>query len=232
MYLWHFPLFIYLDHARTGLTGYPLFAVRVAATLVVATGSFYLIERPIRQGTLLPGWRSWAVTPLAVVGTAAALVAATSVPGGGGEGADRPPASRRAGDRDTGQGAGGRGLHRPDPRHRPQRYARDYGVDRSTAGSWVAGSPTAPSTRKRVWTLPWRSSAAARRRTQWPALWKADIAKDHPNVVMILAGRWEVSNRTYDGHWTNIENPTYAAYVQRQLEYAVAWPAPAGPRSS
>ena len=26
MYLWHFPLFIYLDHARTGLTGYPLFA--------------------------------------------------------------------------------------------------------------------------------------------------------------------------------------------------------------
>ena len=52
-------------------------------------------------------------------------------------------------------------------------------------------------------------------------LWKADIAKDHPNVVMILAGRWEVSNRTYDGRWTNIENPTYAAYVQRELRYAV-----------
>ena len=32
LYLWHFPLFIYLDHARTGLTGYPLFAVRVAVT--------------------------------------------------------------------------------------------------------------------------------------------------------------------------------------------------------
>ena len=38
---------------------------------------------------------------------------------------------------------------------------------------------------------------------------------------MILAGRWEVSNRTYEGRWTNIENPTYAAYVRRQLEYAV-----------
>ena len=51
-------------------------------------------------------------------------------------------------------------------------------------------------------------AAGHRRRRQWPAIWKADLAKDHPNVVMILAGRWEVSNRTYDGHWTNIENPT------------------------
>ena len=58
----------------------------------------------------------------------------------------------------------------------------------------------------------------APRRLQWPSLWKADIAKDRPNVVMILAGRWEVSNRTYEGHWTNIENPTYAAYVERELQ--------------
>jgi hypothetical protein len=42
-----------------------------------------------------------------------------------------------------------------------------------------------------------------------------------PNVVMILAGRWEVVNRTYEGHWTNILNPTYAAYVKRQLRLAV-----------
>ena len=52
MYLWHFPLFIYVDHARTGLTGYPLFAARLAATLLVATASFYVVERPIRQGHL------------------------------------------------------------------------------------------------------------------------------------------------------------------------------------
>ncbi len=58
-------------------------------------------------------------------------------------------------------------------------------------------------------------------RSQWPEIWKADIAKHQPNVVMILAGRWEVSNRTYDGRWTNIEHPTYAAYVKRQLQYAV-----------
>ena len=38
---------------------------------------------------------------------------------------------------------------------------------------------------------------------------------------MILAGRWEVSNRTYDGHWTDIEDPAYAAYVRRELTNAV-----------
>ncbi len=43
--------------------------VRVAVTLVVATASFYLVERPIRQGSLLTGWRAWAITPVAAVGT-------------------------------------------------------------------------------------------------------------------------------------------------------------------
>ena len=55
----------------------------------------------------------------------------------------------------------------------------------------------------------------------WPRIWLTDIAKDKPNVVMILAGRWEVANRTYKGEWTSIENPTYATYVRHQLEYAV-----------
>ena len=56
---------------------------------------------------------------------------------------------------------------------------------------------------------------------QWPNLWRLRIADVHPNVVMILAGRWEVTNRTYQGRWTNIENPVYAAYVKSQLQLAV-----------
>jgi peptidoglycan/LPS O-acetylase OafA/YrhL len=39
MYLWHWPLFLYIDGARTGLTGYPLFGVRALATVAVATWS-------------------------------------------------------------------------------------------------------------------------------------------------------------------------------------------------
>jgi hypothetical protein len=56
---------------------------------------------------------------------------------------------------------------------------------------------------------------------QWPQIWRFQVRTRHPNVVMILAGRWETANRTYEGKWTNIENPVYAAYVRSQLVMAV-----------
>ncbi len=220
MYLWHFPLFIYIDHARTGLSGYSLFAVRVAVTLVVATGSFYAIERPIRQGTLLTGWRSWAITPVAVLGTAAALVAATSVPAVAAK-APPPPASA------LGTSPPVRALVVGDSTALTldiglNEYARDYGIDPFNGGILGCGVTDGAEYQEKGVDAPMAAQCqGAPPQSQWPALWKADIAKDHPNVVMILAGRWEVSNRTYDGRWTNIENPTYAAYVQHQLRYAV-----------
>jgi peptidoglycan/LPS O-acetylase OafA/YrhL len=80
MYLWHFPLFSYINHARTGLTGWTLFGVRFVPTLVIATLSFYLVERPIRTGTFLSSWRAWIITPVAVLGVALAVLAATVAP--------------------------------------------------------------------------------------------------------------------------------------------------------
>jgi peptidoglycan/LPS O-acetylase OafA/YrhL len=223
MYLWHFPLFIYLDHARTGLTGYPLFAVRVAVTLVVATGSFYVIERPIRQGTFLTGWRTWAITPVAVLGTVAALVAATTIPAV----AEKAPVpSPSASALDTGPPV--RALVVGDSTALTldiglNEFARqDYDVEPFNGGILGCGVTDGAEYQEKGVDAPMavqcRGTPA---RVQWQTLWKADIVRDHPNVVMILAGRWEVSNRTYDGHWTNIENPTYAAYVQRELRDAV-----------
>ncbi len=223
MYLWHFPLFIYLDHARTGLTGYPLFAVRVAVTLLVATGSFYAVERPIRQGNVLRGWRTWTITPAAVLGTAAALVAATSISAVAAKAPATPsPASA---------------LHSGPPVRvlivgdstaltldiGLNEYAvRDYGIKPFNGGILGCGVTDGAEYQEKGVDAPMAAQCrGAPPQSQWPALWKADIAKDGPNVVMILAGRWEVSNRTYEGHWTNIENPTYAAYVERELKDAV-----------
>ena len=58
------------------------------------------------------------------------------------------------------------------------------------------------------------------RKQPWPVQWKAELAKYHPNVVVLLAGRWEEVDRVYDGEWTNILDPTFAAYVKQQLELA------------
>ena len=43
-----------------------------------------------------------------------------------------------------------------------------------------------------------------------------------PNVVVLLAGRWEVVDREYQGTWTNILHPTFAAYVKQPAGAGVA----------
>ncbi len=76
-YLWHFPLFIFINHARTGLTGWPLFAVRVVPTLAVASASFFFVERPIRQGTFFTSFRVRILTVPAAAVVVVAIVLAT-----------------------------------------------------------------------------------------------------------------------------------------------------------
>jgi peptidoglycan/LPS O-acetylase OafA/YrhL len=77
MYLWHFPLFIFINEERTGLSGWPLFAVRVIPTIGVAMLSFFLVERPIRQGTFFTRFRAQVFTLPAVGVVALAIVLAT-----------------------------------------------------------------------------------------------------------------------------------------------------------
>ena len=58
---------------------------------------------------------------------------------------------------------------------------------------------------------------------QWPALLKDWLVRYRPKVVVLLAGRWEVFDRTdLAGQVTNIANPGYARYVQAQLERYVS----------
>jgi hypothetical protein len=78
MYLWHFPLFVWLDAASTGVSGTPLLLVRVAVTVVISIASFYVIERPVRQRRV-PNWLVRPLAPMAVGAAVVALVAASSV---------------------------------------------------------------------------------------------------------------------------------------------------------
>ena len=77
VYLWHWPLFVFLDSSRVHLTGWPLFAIQVAATLVVSIGSYRWIEQPIRRGTLRPRVK-WPAVPVAATGVAVAIIASTA----------------------------------------------------------------------------------------------------------------------------------------------------------
>jgi len=55
IYLYHWPIFLWLTPARTGLDGLALFAIRVAPTLALASLSYALVEQPIRRRTILVG---------------------------------------------------------------------------------------------------------------------------------------------------------------------------------
>lgn len=70
VYLLHWPIFLWLTPARTGWSTWPLFALRVAVTLVASVAMFRLLERPIRTAAVLPRPRQ----ALGAVGIAAALL--------------------------------------------------------------------------------------------------------------------------------------------------------------
>jgi hypothetical protein len=77
LYLWHYPLFLWLDSASTGLTGTALLGMRLAVTVAVSVVSFVVIEQPIRERRL-PGWMVRSLAPLAAGGAVASLLVAST----------------------------------------------------------------------------------------------------------------------------------------------------------
>jgi peptidoglycan/LPS O-acetylase OafA/YrhL len=244
LYIFHWPIFIWLNHERTGLLGFELFAVRVLVTFAVSVVSFHLIERPIRMGTFVSQWRAWVVVPASVGVVVAALVAATTgtsavastaLPG--------PVATTATGGTTTsttspGPAPGGPpvrvllfgdsvaltlgvGLSQPAVQSKYDFVLSDKGIlgcgvvdgpevellgARDTTPSACDGSPLVPG-----------SPADSQ---PWPYQWLGAMNDVHPNVAVLLAGRWEVVDREYEGNWTNILHPAFAAYVKAQLEEA------------
>jgi peptidoglycan/LPS O-acetylase OafA/YrhL len=97
LYLWHFPLFLWLDEGSTGQHGTALLILRLTVTLAISLVSYFLIEQPIRQRRR----PAWVVRGLAPVGAGAAVLsllmasAATSLPVGVPAAAKLPQAPAR-----------------------------------------------------------------------------------------------------------------------------------------
>jgi peptidoglycan/LPS O-acetylase OafA/YrhL len=77
LYLWHFPLYQWLDTSSTGVSGTTLLLLRLTVTLAVSVCSFRLIEQPIRQRRL-PTWLVRSLVPLAAGGALATLLIASA----------------------------------------------------------------------------------------------------------------------------------------------------------
>ena len=78
LYLWHWPIFVWLSPDRTGLEGHKLLALRLVVSFAVAVVSFRLVERPIREQRFrwIRGRARW--IPITSAVTAGALLLLTA----------------------------------------------------------------------------------------------------------------------------------------------------------
>ena len=232
-YLWHYPVFVYLDAQRTGLTGLGLMAVRSAGTVGLAAVSFYLVERPVMYGTF---WRSLkAAIPATalMVGTVAVVLAGTAS-----EAFANPSISLipRAGPSSRGIGV----LVTGDSSALTLGLALSYATDRAKDGLDVfdkgndgCGIAEGQSFQSggTSYSFPPACNSSARPAAQWPSFLTGELHRYRAKVVVLLAGRWEVYDRTdLAGKMTNITNPDYASYVEQQLQRFVTIAARAGSR--
>jgi len=75
VYLWHWPITVWLTESETGLDGVALFVLRAVITLAVSLASYWLVEQPIRRNRL-PRWsgpQKRIATIIAVTAVAALL---------------------------------------------------------------------------------------------------------------------------------------------------------------
>jgi len=225
LYLWHWPIFLVLDESRTGLVGYPLFAVRVAVTFLVAVASWYLVETPIRQKTF-SNWRSWAWVPVGAVTAATVLVATTSTAGAA--------------------------TNILVPHNQVSAQVSAYEHDPFPAGDQIRVLAVGDSLSLTVgfWMTPYENEFGVVLRgrplpgcglvtsnpydlhgvptyplnpcQKWPQIWGADVATLHPQVVMLTVGWWETMDRVYQGRWQHLGEPSFDAYELSQLREAVS----------
>jgi peptidoglycan/LPS O-acetylase OafA/YrhL len=244
LYIYHWPIFIWLNHERTNLLGWQLFAVRVAVTFAVSVASFHLVERPIRMGTFISQWRAWLVVPVGVGAVLVAMIAATtgttavaSIPSIGiGTGSATTTTTTTSTLPGAVPGAPpvrvllfgdsvaltlGLGLADSTDQDRYGYVLSDQGI----LGCGVVNGPEVEEQGSRVSTpaacngspyVPGQTVADQ----PWPYQWLLAMNEVKPNVVVLLAGRWEVVDRKYQGQWTNILSPVFASYVKQQLNQA------------
>ena len=222
-YLWHYPVFVYLDPARTGQTGLALLAIRFAVTFALAGASFYLVERPVMEGTF---WRSLkAVGPaVALMGvTVVVIVAGTVAPA-----TAAVPVGRYAGQATTksppkvvvlGDSLAytlGFALQATAPAGTTVVNGGLFGCG-LVLGTYASNNPPTPE----LAMFP-ACNTNTPVSQQWPARDRTTVADTGPgDVVLFVAGTWEAQDVLRDGRWTNIEQPADQRYLLDQMRLAV-----------
>jgi len=197
LYLWHWPVFVFVTASSTGLPGWAVTVARVSLTFALATVSFYVVERPIRQR----GFRGMrdVVAFGSLVAAALALVLALESATTAVAGADAPPPSP----------IGGRvfALAKPPTPAHPLRvlFVGDSVMQFAVTGLRPAFASTGVIRTASMAYAGWGLTTDKHWRTQL----RARIARFKPDVVM---GTWS---------WDKTEAATDPAAYRKLLNAAL-----------
>jgi len=229
LYLYHWPLFLVINNAHTGLSGPALLAARFAATFAAATVSWFWVETPIRRLRRLPVPIMAPLSGFALGLVAGVVVVATTVPATSPVPAARPTASQLARAERAQLAAAGAFTSRPI------RFlllgdsvAETLGLGLSVGSvknfgvlemdNAVLGCDLDPTLQVNLSGVVGPATPGCQ---DWPHVWAADVARTRPQVVGVLLGRWEVSDHLYRGRWTHVGQPLWDDHIQKEMAQAV-----------
>jgi peptidoglycan/LPS O-acetylase OafA/YrhL len=223
-YLWHFPVYVVVDSARTGLDGLPLLALQFATTLALAAASYYLIERPVMYGTFWRSIRAIAPATVALSATVVVILVGSVVPveatvvtrttlttaehgalARAGAFTTRPVRFMLVGDSMAVTLA--IGLQVGSVAHYGVRF-----INRETLGCDLDDLPA---------IIGGHVDQPVSDCTHWRPLWSADVARTRPDVVGMLVGRWDLSDHISDGRVVHVGQPAWDAHLDDEINQAV-----------
>ncbi len=226
LYLWHFPLMLWLTDSSTGVSGPALLLLRLGASLGAALVSFFLIEQPIRRRQLpRPALR--VLAPLGgAVALALSLLTWGSTPALAGANLVGP---RRASQHCTASVGGRRETFHSCPGIRVLMLGDSIGLTLGIETSFHPASYGLIAQNDSLFGCGFVETGLVYFEGGWvspnPACqsalgtWKADEERFHPEVVMIEMGYWDESNWRRDGRVVHLGQPAYDAELRRAIHH-------------
>jgi peptidoglycan/LPS O-acetylase OafA/YrhL len=241
LYLWHWPLFLALDGRRTGLSGPALLGLRLGGALALSLASYFLVEKPIRQRRWRRPRMRFAV-PAATLLTAGAVAIGTlpgvlpgTLPTAGAGGLD---ALNRVASQEASAASADLGAPAVPPHPKATEPVRVLVVGdsvaltvgaalRRVAPQWrttvvnggILGCGIGPGNRSRYSAdLAYPSQRPC---TDWPTWWRDATQRFHPDVVLLISGRWETFNSYVNGRRATIGQPDFDRLLSANFDKAI-----------
>ncbi len=228
VYLWHWPAVLLIDHGRTGLSGPGLLATRVAASVTLGALSWVCVEQRVLRGRFGRRPRRVLVPAAAALASVVALVLVLPAPHS--TSGQQLAALERAQDEVLPPLA----TTVPVTERRPRAVlvgdsvavtlaeglipaARAQGLDVVSRAALGCGIANDGETSDGEHDIPPAAACAI-----WPRAWGAAIDQQHADLLAVLVGRWELTDRYLHGRWQHIGEPDLDAYLAQRLDAVVA----------